>query len=369
MERRVDGEALLDDGHQDIDGDGDPDLRLDSVLGGTEERLDAKMLLDPLEEQFDLPAATIQFADGKGGQVETVGEKDETCVVLDIVELDAPQRDRVVLARAYASEHDRVIAAQAGGLVDGMRIPAPVLGVRLGADDEEGLREMQRVQSREVQEAAVHHVETAWLEGDLVQYIDLVQLALGDVDERRDMASQIEQRMQFDCRLGLAKAGPGKQRERQVDRRGVERIGRVRQFHRKAVVRIEFARHVDEAQREVAIDAPVARLVGIGERASGDVATDAEVVELGRMGAQAGFDIAQTLPERQLREGHGQELIEMGERQRWVFARIPGHAASKRVQRQMIHQLGEHQLACIHWRTSGAKCRKALPSCVASSSR
>ena len=38
-------ESLLDDGHEHVDRHGDPDLRLDCVLAGTEEDLDAKMLL------------------------------------------------------------------------------------------------------------------------------------------------------------------------------------------------------------------------------------------------------------------------------------------------------------------------------------
>jgi hypothetical protein len=36
--------------------DGNPNLRFDGILGGAEERLDAQMLFDPLEKQFNLPA-------------------------------------------------------------------------------------------------------------------------------------------------------------------------------------------------------------------------------------------------------------------------------------------------------------------------
>ena len=50
----------MDDGYQDIDADGDPDLGFDGVLAGTVERLDAQMLLDPLEEKLDLRASGIQ---------------------------------------------------------------------------------------------------------------------------------------------------------------------------------------------------------------------------------------------------------------------------------------------------------------------
>ena len=49
-------EALFDDGNEDVDRHGDPDLRFDGVFGGAEERLDAQVLLDPFEEQFHLPA-------------------------------------------------------------------------------------------------------------------------------------------------------------------------------------------------------------------------------------------------------------------------------------------------------------------------
>jgi hypothetical protein len=58
-------QALLDDGDEDIDRYRDPDLRLDRILRRTEETLDPKMLLDPLEEQFDLPAVLVERADGR----------------------------------------------------------------------------------------------------------------------------------------------------------------------------------------------------------------------------------------------------------------------------------------------------------------
>jgi len=49
VEVGVDPVPLPDDGDEHIDGHGDPDLRLDRVLGGAEEGLDSKVLLDPLE--------------------------------------------------------------------------------------------------------------------------------------------------------------------------------------------------------------------------------------------------------------------------------------------------------------------------------
>jgi hypothetical protein len=45
-----------------------------SVLGGTVEALDAQMLFDSLEEQLDLPAATIELS-GERRQVEVFVQK------------------------------------------------------------------------------------------------------------------------------------------------------------------------------------------------------------------------------------------------------------------------------------------------------
>ena len=71
---------LLDDGDQQVGGHGAPDLRLHCVLAGAQETLDAQVLLDPLEEQLDLPTALVQVCDRQGGRGRVVGEEDEGAV-------------------------------------------------------------------------------------------------------------------------------------------------------------------------------------------------------------------------------------------------------------------------------------------------
>ena len=50
-------QLLFDNRNQHIGGHGTPDLRLHRILAGAQKTLDAQVLLDPLEEQFHLPAA------------------------------------------------------------------------------------------------------------------------------------------------------------------------------------------------------------------------------------------------------------------------------------------------------------------------
>ncbi len=49
------------------------------------------MLLDPLEEQFDLPSVAIELGDGSGGQREVVGDENQKTPTLQVLELDAPE--------------------------------------------------------------------------------------------------------------------------------------------------------------------------------------------------------------------------------------------------------------------------------------
>ncbi len=102
----------------------------------------------------------------------------------------ASQRHRVILTGLWPGQHDRLVATQAGRFVDRMRIDPPVLEVGLGPCDKEGLRPMQGMEPGEVDIAPIHDVEAAGLEGDLVEDIHIVQLALRDMDEGRNIAAR-----------------------------------------------------------------------------------------------------------------------------------------------------------------------------------
>ena len=121
------------------------------------------MLLDPLEEQFDLPAAFVKCGDGDGRQRGVVGQKDQGLARLGVVEADAAQMIRVVLCRVEAVEHDALIADDSAGAVGRMRIHAPRIHVLLGACDEESSSLLHSVQPHEVQVSPIHDVETARL--------------------------------------------------------------------------------------------------------------------------------------------------------------------------------------------------------------
>jgi hypothetical protein len=136
------------------------------------------MLLDPLEEQLDLPATAIQLCDRKGWQCEVVGQKDQCLAALGIFEADTSERCRESFLRVKDGEHDRLIADQAGGSIHGMGVAALDLEVGLAAGYEEAARLVHPMESLEIEIAPIHDIERTGLGQQLIEDIDLVHLAI-----------------------------------------------------------------------------------------------------------------------------------------------------------------------------------------------
>ena len=223
------------------------------------------MLLDPFEKQFDLPATAIQLGYGERRQGEVVGNKDQRLGRCRIFEANAPQRRCEILLCVKAGEKNGLVADQTGRPVDRMRVAAFDPEVGLAAGDEEATCLVEPVQSLEVEKAPIHDVESAGFGQQLVEDIDFVHLAIADVDKSRDVATQIEQRVQLDRCLGRTKRRPRKHRQAQVDGGGIQGIDRLVQIDAERFVDIQRPRDTDQTLGEVGVNTPVANGIGIGQ--------------------------------------------------------------------------------------------------------
>ncbi len=341
-------QPLLDDRHQDVDRDRDPHLRLHGVLGSSEERLDSQVLLDPPEEEFDLPPLLVEQGDAFRGKGEIVGQENQFLLVLDIEEPDATEFVGVMLGRVDPRQDDGLVGTHPGCFVDGFGIDATIPQVRLGPCDEESEAKRKGMKPREVEISPIHHVIRSGFGNKFVEDMHVVPLAVGDLDERGDVPPQIQKGVEFDGGLPFAESRPREKRKAQVDRRGVEGVHRLLQFHRKGIVDVQPSGGPDQYLGEVGVDAPVAVLVGVGQGVPGDPSPDAHVIQLGANGSQASLDVAQTLPEGQLCEGHAEKLVETGKTQDLVVAPIVSDALAEIVEGKKLEQLREDGFAVVH---------------------
>ena len=154
---------------------------------------------------------------------------------------------------------------------------------------------VQGKQPGKISETTIHNVEATGFWNEDVKHVDLVHLAIRDMDKGRNITPEIKQGVEFDGSLGGAEPRPWEHREAQVYGRGVQCVGGLCEFHRKAVVDVQLSCRPDQAHAEIGVDAPVALFVGISQGGTGNPATDAQMVKLGLMGTQASLNVAQAL--------------------------------------------------------------------------
>ena len=347
VERAGKIESLFYDGDQQVNRDGDPELGFDGVFACSIEGLDSQVLLDPLEERFNFPAAFVEIADGGSGQGELVGEKDKALAGVGVAEADSAQMVWIVVAAVIAVESDGLVGENARLLVRRAGVDARCVEVALGASDKKCSGQMDAMKPAIVEVAAIHHIVGSGLENYLVEDFDVVRISSGDADKHGNRSAQIEQRMHFDGGLGGTKMRPGEQTQTQVDSGRVQCISGCVEVHAEALLRVKFAGLKHQPLRQLGIDTPVAALVGFCQSGTPHGRTKAHRVELGWLGAETCFDVPQTLAISQLGKGHGAELFGATEVAHSAVTAIAGHTAGERSPGKKIHQLRKQQLASV----------------------
>ena len=185
-----------------------------------------------------------------------------------------------------------------------------------------------------------------------------MQLAVADVDEAGDIAAQIEQRVHLYRCLGRTKVRPREHRQAQIDGGRIERVDGIVQVDGKALRGIQAACPANEQLCQLVPNAPIAPLVGIGQRGAGYRFAQPHVIELARLCRQADFDVAQALAPRQLSEGQDPELLRAIERTHPAIAAIARDDATKARPWHEVHDLGEQRLADVHENPRAGDTRK-----------
>ena len=257
------------DGQEQVGRDGDPDLSLLRVPVGAVERLDSEVLLDPHEEQLDLPTHAIQLGDREGAEREVARREVDLLAGGRVPKRDEAKMRRVIQGRGVARETDGLVADEAGRAIQRPGIDALPSHAARGPPHKDRVAGVQPVQRGEVNEAADERVDRSKLGDQNVQDSDVGELGLRAPGEGGDAFSQIERRMHIAPDLGRSEPGPGKNRKTQVDGRGVEGVDRafplVDLLEAKRLAHIETRRFHDEPLSEIGEDAAISVLVRVGQ--------------------------------------------------------------------------------------------------------
>src|SRR5215472_16839160 len=136
------------------------------------------MLLDPFEEQFNLPARLVERADGGCRQGKLIAQEHQSFGAFGIAQADASQMIGIKPLAVVAVESDRLVADDPGGAIARCRVDATSVEVRLGTGHKKGAGLMQDVEPREIEIPTVHDVDGTGFRDEQVENIDVVQLSV-----------------------------------------------------------------------------------------------------------------------------------------------------------------------------------------------
>jgi hypothetical protein len=336
------------DGHQHIGANRNPDLRLHSVRRSPIKRLDSQMLLDPTEEQFDLPATSINVRDRQRWQVEIVAQEDEPLPRLDVAVDHATQGIGVELRCHWTTQDDRLVATQSRDLVHRTRHATTEVEVGFRSGHEVRQPGTQAMKSAKIEIASIHHIEGTRFDRQDVEDVDVVGLAIGNQHKTRDIPMQVDERVKFDSSLVASKWSPRKKREAEVDGRGIQRVGGLLELNPKTIGEIQSPRSGDQDMSEVLVDPPVAQFVGIGEGTPSNDTAKPRMVKFFVEGVETDFDVSQALAIGQLSESHAEKLIETREAANPPIAVIANDASVELAFGKGVDQLRKDVAIVVH---------------------
>jgi len=348
----LDSQGLIENGNHQVDADSDPDLRLHGILAEPEERLHAKVLLDPFEEELDLPARFVDLRDDQRIDFEVVGYEDQKLPRLRVPKAHPPQVVGKELPGLRSVEANSLVGSQSDHLVHGARLPNVVAHVGLRSRHEERPSRMDTRQSKEIDVSTIQYVEGSGFEDDPVQGVDVLNLSLRDRYERWDRAVQVDHGVKLDRGLPLAKASPGKKAHAQVYCGGVDCIDNLVYVQNVSIHAVQLSSLADEDLGKLEIDLPVPMLVGVGKVGSCRRSANTHRVEQVRLGPETSFYVAKAFPVGELRKNHAKKLVPRCQALARSRHRVLGYAPIELLPMTHIGYWRENETASIHTRQS-----------------
>jgi hypothetical protein len=344
-------EASVGEGHEQTGTDGGPDLRPRGVRRCAIERFDPQMLLDSLKQQPDLPPLFLEIGRCIGRGLEGIGEHERAFAAFETDKGHPTQRLGLGVSRSLAGPDGRLVGTRAGAVVHRSGVDRAKAQVPFGTENEVRGDTVAGAHTGKVQVRPVHGDDGVGVRRHHIQEANVVHLAVGQRDEGRDTAAQIQQGVVLDGRLGLVEMRPGTEREVQIDRRQIHSINGVGGVYRQRLAHIELPRHVDEMALEILVDPGITWRVNVARCGAGNAPTEAHVVELLPLRVDTALGVLQPLPTGEPGEHRAKELTPARAASDPRPAPISRNTPVKLAWRDLLDQLRQDTLPLAHRRS------------------
>ena len=259
-------EVVLNDSDEAIGDDGDMDLNTHRIVALSPERLDPEVLLDPFEEQLDLPPVFIKEGNVLCCKIEVVRVVSERTMQVRSIVDDASDLAWIFLLVLLLRKDDGLVTQDVVFSVKNIFASNDfIFRTLLLTDDKEGSKHSNLVKPGEVKVASVKDIACLRLVRKPVHSIDIMHVCIGDSVEHGNLRDDIHLSVDLDARLRASELRPAKERHAEVDScgiHGIESSVQLKLFGNPSLLRKEH--HVEG---KLLKDAVVPEVVSLGKRA------------------------------------------------------------------------------------------------------
>ncbi len=159
-------------------------------------------LFDPAEEQFHLPASTVDLHDGRGLELKIVAQKNQARALLGVEVVNPPQ-ERGIATRALGSDQaNGSIGTLARGMIDPTLGARVVARVALGAGDQESHGLSDQIETPLVYIPPIEQIERPRLYPQSSEKFHIVHPPAAHVNSGGNVAARGVQGVKFHRALG-----------------------------------------------------------------------------------------------------------------------------------------------------------------------
>ncbi len=300
---------LLGNYKQKVVTNGYPYLRVDCVHSRAVEGFDVQMLLDPLEEQLNLPSLAIEFGNGYGIQREVVSQEAIDSTVSKVLIDNESEVVGILSAGVKACEPDSLVRDEPGLRINLAAINDFILHVVLGSGDKPCMILMKMgVKRIKLDITFVHQIIGVRLNRHFIKNLGIVNRSLCKTDKCRDGAVEIHQSMHLDSSLAMMKRSPWTEGKAQFNSATVKCTDHLVKVYSQLLAGIKVLRLLYQNVAKVLIDTPIALLIGFCKGGFGHY-FQSRPIQVLRAKVKCGLNISQAASVRELSKAHRKELV------------------------------------------------------------
>lgn len=308
------------------------------------------MLLHPFEKQFHVPALSVELCNGEPFVSEMVGEEAINIACGKVFISDHSESLGITPGSLKTCQTYDLIGNHTCSLVNLQGINDFILNIVFGSCDEERPLLMNKIEeSEEIDISLIHQVYGSEFDTKMVKHIDIVYGGICEVNEYREVASEIQQGMHLDSSFGLPELCPGTELKAQTDCTAVECVDHIIQVQTKWIVSVQWPDFLYKLHPEIPVDTPIPALIGFGQCIAWNSVADAAMIQFVRDSLQTGFYITETVLIGKLCQTHNHELIVTGEIPDSIVTVISGNTFIEFASWYERHNLSKNCFSGIHY--------------------